>query len=70
MRCNPYEELAAAIEAERAAWNLAKDHLPGTPGHDPQRWEAWRAAMHRCEEARKQLGAPPPEAPQDRPGWS
>jgi hypothetical protein len=55
MQTQPLDELGAAIEAERAAWRAVRDHLPGTPGHDPQLWEAWRAAMRRCEEARKVL---------------
>lgn len=55
MPSNPSDELGAAIEAERAAWRAVREHLPGTPGHDPQLWEAWRAAMRRCEEARRLL---------------
>lgn len=55
MQPNPVDELGAAIEAEREAWRAVRGHLPGTPDHDPRLWEAWRAAMRRCEEARKVL---------------
>jgi hypothetical protein len=48
----PFDELAAAIDAERAAWLAVKDHLPGTEGHDPRSWDAWLEAMRRCQEAR------------------
>lgn len=48
----PFDELAAAIDAERAAWLAVKDHLPGTEGHDPRLWDAWLEAMRRCQEAR------------------
>lgn len=48
----PFDELAVAIDAERAAWLAVKDHLPGTEGHDPRLWDAWLEAMRRCQEAR------------------
>jgi ferritin-like protein len=67
MRSDPHEDLAAAIEAERAAWRGVKDHLPGTPGHDPQLWDTWRAAMRRCEEARRRIHSDGPALRQDVP---
>jgi hypothetical protein len=52
VRMKPFDEIAAAIEAERAAWLAVKDHLPGTEGYDPRLWDAWLGAMRRCREAR------------------
>jgi hypothetical protein len=55
----PFDELSAAIDAERAAWLAVKDHLPGTEGHDPRLWDAWLEAMRRCQEARAAAWADP-----------
>ena len=49
------EQLAASIAAERAAWARVKDKLPGTPAYDDALWQAWRAAVQRCRDARKAL---------------
>jgi hypothetical protein len=52
-----HDELAAAIAAERAAWQMVKDKLPGSPGHVKARWLAWQAAVQRCRVARQTLDA-------------
>jgi hypothetical protein len=75
----PFDEIAAAIDAERAAWLAVKDHLPGTEGHDPRLWDAWLGAMRRCQQARASsshphadAGTPSPMPPRDDtspPGW-
>jgi hypothetical protein len=51
------DELAAAIGAERAAWNAVKDRLPGTALHDAVLWDRWRLAVERCRSARKALAS-------------
>ena len=51
------EELLAAIAAERAAWSAVKESLPGTPSHDAEAWQAWRAAVERCSRLRKEIDA-------------
>jgi hypothetical protein len=50
-------ELAAAIAAERAAWNKVKDRLPGSPQHVEANWLEWQAAVQRCRAARQALDA-------------
>ena len=44
-----------AIEAERAAWAALKDALPGKPGFDQAKWDAWQAALRRTDEARRAM---------------
>lgn len=59
-----HDELAAAIAAERAAWEKVKNKLPGTPDHVEANWLAWQAAVRRCRAARQALdaaGVPPQE---------
>ena len=51
------DELAAAIAAERAAWEKVKDSLPGSPHHVEAQWLAWQAAVQRCRKARQALDA-------------
>jgi hypothetical protein len=71
VRMKPFDEIAAAIEAERAAWLAVKDHLPGTEGYDPRLWDAWLGAMRRCREARTGEGTPPHDRtpPPAAPRW-
>jgi hypothetical protein len=52
-----HDELAAAIGAERAAWEKVKDKLPGSPQHVEAQWIAWQAAVQRCRAARQALDA-------------
>lgn len=55
MRTNLFEEYFAAVAAERAAWDMVRDRLPGTHDFDLQNWEAWRAAVQRSEQARRAM---------------
>lgn len=55
VRSNPYEEYAAAMAAEKAAWDAVKDCLPGVSGFRPELWEAWRASVHRADAARRAM---------------
>jgi hypothetical protein len=57
MREDLQEELAAAIAAERAAWEKVKDGLSGSPQHVEAHWTTWQAAVERCRSARKPLDA-------------
>lgn len=36
-----YEDFVKAIFAERAAWFGVANSLPGTPTHDPKKWDEW-----------------------------
>jgi hypothetical protein len=63
----PFDELSAAIDAERSAWLAVKDHLPGTEGHDPRLWDAWLRAMRRCQEARAAAWSQPHPGDESRP---
>jgi hypothetical protein len=38
VRPNAYEAFAAACALERAAWELVKDKLPGTPAFEEAPW--------------------------------
>jgi hypothetical protein len=60
---DPHEELAAAIAAERAAWNRVKDKMPGTPEYNEPMWAAWQQAVQRCRVARQALDAAAGDAP-------
>ena len=51
----PVIDEAAAIAAERMAWEHVKDRLPGSEGHDEAQWRAWQAAVKRCRAARLAL---------------
>ena len=53
------EELAAAIAAERAAWEKVKGRLPGSPQYVEARWVTWQEAVQRCRAARQALDAAP-----------
>ena len=50
-----FEMYQEAIEAERAAWAALKDALPGKPGFDQAKWDAWQAALRRTDEARRAM---------------
>ncbi|RYY53911.1 MAG: DUF2158 domain-containing protein [Comamonadaceae bacterium] len=70
VRPNAYESYASACAFERAAWELVKDRLPGTAGHDPALWADWRQAVRQADEALQAVtslvlrrGAPPASAP-------
>lgn len=45
-----------ALKAERAAWDLVKESLPGSPAFDSSKWSAWQAAIkvmsHEIDESR------------------
>ena len=56
------EELAAAIAAERDAWQAVKDRLPETVSHKEAEWQTWLAAVQRCREARTALDRAAPVA--------
>ena len=47
------EQLAAAIAAERSAWEAVQHRLPGSPAYDARLWAQWRAAAQRCSDVRK-----------------
>ena len=55
MHPDPHEELAAAIAAEREAWNRVKDKMPGTPDYNEVLWTSWQALVQRCRDARQAL---------------
>jgi uncharacterized protein YodC (DUF2158 family) len=55
VRPNAYEAFAAACALERAAWELVKDRLPGTPGFEEGPWLEWRAAVRLSDNARRAL---------------
>jgi hypothetical protein len=58
------EKYAAAIAAERAAWNAVRDKLPGTPAYSSELWKTWREAAVRSDTVRREviaaLGRPVP----------
>lgn len=60
MRSNPYEEYAAAMAAEKAAWEAVKDRLPGTPRYDLALWENWRQSIARADRTRRLLAEATP----------
>ncbi|NML44198.1 hypothetical protein HHL11_10590 [Ramlibacter sp. G-1-2-2] len=55
MRANPFEEHFAAVAAERAAWDAARNRMPGMPEFDHETWEAWCTAVRRSDEARRAM---------------
>ena len=43
---------------EQKAWALVQDHLPGTPGHNPELWELWQETVRAAEAAKRDMQAP------------
>jgi len=57
----PTDDFVQAMYTERRAWQAVARHLPGTPDHDPDLWNAWVAA------ARQLVTAPRTETQSDGP---
>jgi hypothetical protein len=68
---------AHAIQAERSAWEVARNRLPGTESFDSQAWGEWQRCVGTSNAARSALLAliqvtsvagAHPRAPEARPG--
>jgi hypothetical protein len=57
VRSSPFEAYAAAVAAERAAWDAVKARMPRTKEFDPQLWTAFREASRQADDARRELMA-------------
>src|SRR5690349_9340732 len=48
---DPMEEYAAAMAAERNAWEAVRARLPGSPDFNHELWRRWRVAVSAADEA-------------------
>lgn len=44
-----------AVEAERSAWAALNGGLPGKQNFNQDKWDLWRTALRRSDEARKAM---------------